>query len=81
MAALGWAAFNLAEPGQPAERLRGMFASAELFPLLGVSPAFGRTFTADEDRPGQNGVVILNHGFWLRRFAGSIGSRKRNSCR
>lgn len=70
MAALGWATFNLAEQDQPAEQLRGMLASGDFFPLLGTPPAFGRTFTATEDRPGFNSVVVLNHGFWLRRFAG-----------
>ena len=70
MAALNDKQFNLAEPGQPAERVRGLQVSASLFPLLGIQPALGRMFTADEDRPGRNNVVILDHGFWLRRFAG-----------
>ncbi len=30
----------------------------------------GRAFTADEDRPGSDEVVILSHGLWVRRFAG-----------
>src|SRR5215472_16956706 len=30
---------NLAEPGQPAERLRGYATSADFFPALGVQPA------------------------------------------
>ena len=28
----------------------------------------GRTFTAEEDRPKQDAVVILGHGLWQRRF-------------
>jgi predicted permease len=70
MAALNPVAFNLAEPGQPAERVNGMQASADLFPLLGIQPELGRVFTSEEDRPGQNNVIVLNHGYWLRRFAG-----------
>jgi predicted permease len=70
MAALNDKPFNLAEPGQPAERVSGLQVSADFFPLLGVQPELGRMFTADEDRPGRNNVVILDHGFWLRRFAG-----------
>lgn len=70
MAALNPRPFTLAEPGQPAERVRGLQASIELFPLLGIQPMLGRTFTVDEDRPGRDNVVILSHGFWLRRFAG-----------
>lgn len=70
MAALNDKPFNLAEPGQPAERVSGLRVSADFFPLLGTQPELGRMFTADEDRPGRNNVVILDHGFWLRRFAG-----------
>lgn len=61
---------NLAEPGQPAERVEGLLVSADFFPLLGVTPQLGRMFQAEEDRPQQNQVVILDHQFWQRRFAG-----------
>lgn len=70
LAALNEKPFNLAEPGQPAERVRGLQVSADLFPLLGVQPALGRWFTAAEDRPGRNNVVILDYGFWQQRFSG-----------
>ena len=62
--------FNLAEPDQPAERVPGSQVTASFFPLLGIQPTLGRTFTPDEDQPGRNAVVILENGFWLRRFAG-----------
>src|SRR2546425_7664857 len=29
-----------------------------------------RTFSADEDRPNGDRVVVLSHGFWRRRFGG-----------
>lgn len=61
---------NLAEPGQPAERVEGLLVSADFFPLLGVAPELGRMFNAEEDRPHQNQVVILDHPFWKHRFAG-----------
>jgi putative ABC transport system permease protein len=35
-----------------------------------VAPAFGRTFRAEEDIPGKDGVVILSHAMWQRRFGG-----------
>ncbi len=47
--------------------------SADLFPLLGVAPAIGRTFRGEEDRPGQPGVVILSYRLWQQRFAGDAG--------
>src|SRR5436190_10536453 len=60
--AFAWQDFDLNEPGQPAERVRGMVASADLFPMLGVPPALGRVFTAEEDQHLQNDVVVLSHG-------------------
>ena len=44
--------------------------SANLFPLLGVAPAFGRVFTEAEDRPKGEPVVLLTWSLFQRRFAG-----------
>ncbi|HKO14548.1 MAG TPA: ABC transporter permease, partial [Acidobacteriaceae bacterium] len=44
--------------------------SANLFPLLGVSPVFGRTFTEAEDQPQGQRVVLLTWSIFQRRFAG-----------
>jgi predicted permease len=60
---------NLTGAGEP-ERLDGARASASFFSILGVPPLFGRTFTATEDAPGTNRVVVLSYGLWQRRFAG-----------
>jgi len=60
--------FNLAGNGL-AERVSGASVSQEMFPLLGVAPLLGRTFTAEEDRPGGAPVVMLEAGFWNSRFA------------
>jgi putative ABC transport system permease protein len=53
--------------GEP-ERLRGANVSAELFPLLGIPPVIGRTFSPEEDRVGGAPVVVLSHALWQRRF-------------
>ena len=70
MAAYTQSSINLAEPGEPAERLQAIDATAEFFQVLGVHPALGRVFTRDEEVTGNNGVVLLSHSFWMRRFGG-----------
>jgi predicted permease len=60
---------NLSGDGEP-ERLDGSAVSAELFPLLGVQPLIGRAFTAEDDRAGAPGTVVLSHRLWLNRFGG-----------
>ncbi len=70
LAAFQWWAFSLAEPGQPAERLSGVVAGADLFATLGTPPLLGRTFTPDEQQPGRDRVAVLSHDCWRQRFAG-----------
>jgi putative ABC transport system permease protein len=64
---LSWS-FNLTGRGEP-ERIAGARVSAEIFPLLGVKPLLGRTFLPDEDRAGNNRVVLLSQALWQRHFA------------
>lgn len=57
-----------------AVRLRGVVATGDLFPLLGASPALGRTFLPDEDRAGggaQGYPVLLGWACWQRQFGGN----------
>ncbi|MEW6160224.1 MAG: ABC transporter permease [Verrucomicrobiota bacterium] len=62
--------FSLAVPGEPAETLRGLAVTSEFFPMLRVTPALGRVFSAEEDEPGRSQVVVLSHRFWMNRFGG-----------
>jgi len=59
--------FSVTGDGDP-ELLVGVRVSANLFHLLGVKAAAGRTFLADEDQPGHEDVVILSHGLFERRY-------------
>ena len=43
----------------------------EVLRILGADPILGRTFTADDDRPGSAPTVILSYGYWQRRFGGA----------
>lgn len=61
--------FTLAGRGEP-ERIPGARVSATLFGLLGMTPELGRTFTAGEDRAGNENVVLIGDGLWKRRFGG-----------
>lgn len=54
-----------------AERVIVARVTANLFPLLGVTPLLGRTFAADEERAGKNQVVILSYECWQARFGGA----------
>lgn len=60
---------NLTGAGDP-EQVRATMVSDNLFRALGVAPLLGRGFTAAEDRPGGEAVVVLEHGYWQRRFGG-----------
>ena len=68
MAAYNFTTRNLAEPGQTAERLRSLTATADFFPMLGVAPAHGRLFKPEEFEPGADNVIVLTDSFWTRRF-------------
>ena len=68
MAAYNYTSRNLTEQGQTAERISGLAATADFFPMLGVAPAAGRVFKPEEFEPGADNVVILTDRFWARRF-------------
>lgn len=62
-------AANLSQAGAPA-RLEIAAVTAGLLPMLGKQPAFGRGFTAEDDRPGAPGTVLLSDALWRSRFGG-----------
>ncbi len=63
--------------GRDTVRVRVTETSANLFSLLRVPAFLGRTFVAEEDRPGQNHVIVISHRLWQQAYGGSpsvIGS-------
>ena len=71
MAAFRTDDFTLIGPREPAH-LQGAVVSAQLFSLLGVTPALGRSFLPEEDKPGgASGTdpVILSNGLWQREYS------------
>ncbi|HEV8133714.1 MAG TPA: ABC transporter permease [Pyrinomonadaceae bacterium] len=64
--------FNLTGAGEP-ERLQGRLVSAGFLSTLGVSPALGRDFLVEDDRPGVTPTTIISYGLWTRRFASDQG--------
>jgi putative ABC transport system permease protein len=54
--------------GREATRYEAGATTWDLFPTLGVPPAMGRPFNADDDRPGAEPVVIIGDELWARRY-------------
>ena len=70
-------AMNLSAGDQP-ERVNSAFITANMFDVLGVKPAIGRAFTAEQDLPNADPVVVIAHELWQRTFGADpaiIGKR------
>jgi putative ABC transport system permease protein len=68
----------LADGGGEPDRYSGASISWDLFAMLGWHAAHGRTFTAEDDRPGAEPVVILGDEIFQRRYRGDpsiVGKR------
>jgi putative ABC transport system permease protein len=57
--------------GEYPERILGTRITANAITMTQVQPILGRTFRADEDRPGGPRVALLRYELWQRRFAGN----------
>ncbi len=66
------AAFNnfsatFAGTGDP-QQIAGAKVTASLFPMLGARTVAGQLFSAENEQPGNDQVVVLSFGFWQRQF-------------
>jgi putative ABC transport system permease protein len=87
MAAYSGASAALTGDGGPPEQIGGLATTPDMFKAVGVAPARGSVFTAEEaqrvSRAGEGGegedgqraaqVVVISHGLWQRRFGSDPG--------
>src|SRR5579864_7492952 len=55
--------------GNP-EQVPALVATDGVLPTLGVAPMLGRWFSRADDTPGAADTVMLDYGYWQRRFGG-----------
>jgi putative ABC transport system permease protein len=65
----GAAGFTLDTPSGPTTT-RGVRVSANYFDTLGIRPLLGRTFSSDDETPGNERVIVLSSSMWRERFGG-----------
>lgn len=59
--------------GDEPDRVTALRMTFDVFPMLGVAPALGRTWTAAEETSGDAHVAVIAHQLWQRRFGGDRG--------
>jgi putative ABC transport system permease protein len=60
---------NITGEGEP-QQVSGASMTADMFPVLGVKPAMGRVFTAEDDGESAPGTVVLSYAMWQETFGG-----------
>src|SRR5206468_917651 len=70
-AAFAIGTISLGRDGGLPEQFEGLYVSADTFSVLRVRPALGRDFSAADDRPGAEAVVIISSNLWKSRYAAS----------
>ena len=61
--------FSVAVTGQGnPEQVPALVATDGVLPTLGVAPMIGRWFSRADDTPGAADTVMLDYGYWQRRF-------------
>jgi putative ABC transport system permease protein len=66
------AGFNLTGEGTPL-RVNAAAVTASVFPLLGVEPRLGHTFTANEERQGSSPEAVLSYSLWHNHYGADPG--------
>jgi predicted permease len=68
IAAGGWADYFYDADSSVTQNLSGFLVTPNWFPALGVQTLLGRNFREEEQRAGQDGVVMLSYDCWQNRF-------------
>jgi putative ABC transport system permease protein len=61
--------FDLLKRGEP-DRVNTGVVSPNFFDVLGIKPILGRSFVADDDKPGAPAVLIVSYTYWQHKFGG-----------
>src|SRR5581483_2074226 len=64
-----WLDFYIEGPSGT-QKIDGFRVSTDIFKTVGIGPAIGRAFTADEGKPGGDRVVLLSHALWQQNYGG-----------
>jgi putative ABC transport system permease protein len=62
-------AANVSDGTRP-ERVSTVFVTSNMFDVLGIRPRLGHPFTAAEDLPNADPVVVLGDALWRRTYGG-----------
>ncbi len=58
--------------GGEVRRIEGLWASGEMWGVLGLRPVMGRFYSPEDDRPGCGSPgAVLSHAYWQREFGGA----------
>ena len=60
---------NISDADLP-ERVFGSAVTVNAFDVLGVRPALGRFFSAQDEVAGEDHEVVLSYGYWRQHFGG-----------
>lgn len=63
---------NLSDQGLP-DRYTGAFISANFLDQLRVEPLLGHSFSAEDEQPGAEPVILIAHHVWQKRYGGDPG--------
>lgn len=71
-------AFYVLTAGEFPERVFALRATSNIFPMMGLRPTLGRTFSDADNQPGHEHVVVLSDALWRGRFGADPAILGRN---